>query len=63
MSEIRGRAGQRESCCDEDDCGAVDLLDQLRDGEGFPGAGDAEKDLMAVAVIISRTSWAMASGW
>ena len=35
----------------EDDCGAVDLLDQLRDGESFAGAGDAEEHLMAVAVV------------
>ena len=35
----------------EHDCGAIDLLDQLRDGESLAGAGDAEEHLMAVAVV------------
>ena len=35
----------------EDDGGPVGLLDHLRHGEGFAGAGDAEEHLMAVAVI------------
>ena len=35
----------------EDNCGAVDVLDQLGDGECLARAGDAEKDLVTVAVI------------
>ena len=35
----------------EDDGRAIDLLDQLRDGEGLAGAGDAEENLVAIAVI------------
>ena len=35
----------------EDDGGAIGLLDHLGHGEGFARAGDAEEDLMAVAVV------------
>ena len=34
----------------EDDRGAVELLDHLGHGEGLAGAGDAEEDLIAVAI-------------
>ena len=45
------KLGSESFVVSEDDCGAVDLFDQLRDGESFAGAGDAEEDLMPVAVI------------
>ena len=35
----------------ENDGRAVDFLDHLGDGEGFAGAGDAEENLVAIAIV------------
>jgi hypothetical protein len=35
----------------EHEGGSLDLLDDVGDGEGFAGAGDAEQDLVAVAAM------------